>query len=120
MSKQVSPVFDAVEERARRYPKWDIVMRGASICRQAARQRQEIEGFRKYRKLLRDNANLKPNINGALALLEMHPLEAEAIAFICPDFTAPNSERQKRGLAWVKKQPWAEEFLPPKFEKVRF
>ena len=120
MSKQVSPVFDAVEARARRYPKWEVVKKGSSICRRAAQQRQEIEEFRNYRKLLRDNATLKPNINGALAMLEMHPLEAEAIMFLCPDFMAPNAERQKRGLRWVEKQDWAKEFLPPKFEKVRF
>ena len=120
MSKQVSPLFDAIEERARKYRDWKTVMGGAHICRLAAKHRKEIEEFRKYRALLRQTCNKKANINGALALLEHHPVEHEAMRWLCPDFAASTATRKREGLRWLEKQPYMQEFLPPKFEEVRF
>ena len=116
----MSPVFDAVEALARKYNNDTMVKVASRLCARAAIRRSEIEEYRSYRQLIRHNCEGKAGINGRLAMLEMHPLEAEAIRLLCPEFMAPNSEQQKRGLRWVEKQPWAKEFLPAPIEKVRF
>lgn len=120
MTGQVSPLFDEVEAQARRYRDPYRVARAAVICKMAREHQEGIEEHRVYRHKMREIATREPKRNGSIALLDMHPVELEAISFLCSDFRAPNAQRQKDGLKWVKKQPWAKEFLPPEFAKERF
>ena len=120
MGKQVSPVFDAVEAEARRHRDPYRVAKAAVICKMARKHKSEINALRDYRQKLREVATREPKRHGTLAMLDMHLLELEAIAFLCPEFRAPNGEQQKKGLRWVEKQDWAKEFLPPAYEKVRY
>ena len=120
MGAQLTPLFQAVEDRARRYRTWTTVSKGAAICQRAYDARDEIAQFREYRKAVQHEMMRVGKRNGAIALLDMHPVEYEAAGFVCPEFVSPNAERQREGLRWLEKQDFMGEFLPPKFEKRRF
>lgn len=119
MSKWPGPVFEAVEAEGRRR-KDESVYKAAAICHLARRHVNEIDALRLYRHQMREIATREPKRNGTIAMLDMHPVELEAISYLCPEFRAPNAQQQRQGLRWVEKQPWAAEFLPPQYEKVRY
>ena len=120
MGVQLTPLFQAVEDHARRFRTWRNVSKGAAICQRAYDVRDEIQQFREYRKLVQHEMMRVGKRNGAIALLDMHPVEYEAVTYLCPEFSKPNSERQREGLRWLEKQDYMSEFLPPNFEKKRF
>ena len=120
MSKQVSPIFDALEDQARKYRKKHIVFEGARICRLAAKHRNEIEALRKERHLMRQHAERKNDTNGTVITGDFHWVEFEAAKCLCPALTDPRAEVQKKAWQWFLKQDYAQEFKTAPFAKTRF
>lgn len=119
MGRQISPVFDALEDQARKYRKSYLVFEGARICQRAAEHRQEIKLVRQHRALMRKESAKVGKRNGAFVSGEIHPIEMEAIQLLCPGVNGKGKNVTK-AWQWVFKQDWGKEFLNAPYEKTRF
>ena len=121
MGRQVSPVFDALEDQARKHPRnHPLVYEGAHICQQAAKHHDEIQSVRQHRDVMRRNAFKIGKRNGAFVSGDIHWLELEAINLLEPETKIANAEAQTKAWQRVFKQPWGKEFLNAPYEKKRF
>lgn len=120
MGVQLTPLFQAVEAAARKRPTEERVAKGVALCRLAYRHAQEIQALCKLRRQQQHDFERIGARNGAVALLDAHPVEIEAMRYLCPDFGRGDPSKQKRGLKWLKKQDYMKEFLPPAYKKVRY
>ena len=120
MGVQVSPIFQAVEESARKTP-WDRdrLLEAAALCLAAKHKNDEIQAVRQNREAMRRACLRDGSRNATTPTLDLHPLELEAVRFLCPESQIAHWGAKKETWAWVLKQPWAQEFKAPPFEKVR-
>lgn len=126
MGVQISPLFQAVEDQARKYnagPKSEASVRkvfeGARICWRAKKHKAEIIQFRRNRELLRKNCNQEGKRNGHLKTGEIHTIEWEAAMYLCPLLKTADWQAQIRGIDWVLEQPWCDFHAAP-IERTRF
>jgi hypothetical protein len=119
MGVQISPVFQAVEEAARKYRTTDLVFQGAMICRRAMARRKEIQQLRESRERMRRHAEQVGARNGHLLTGEIHPIELEAIHLLRPDLASARGHDLTREWREILKQPWGKEFAATTIERTR-
>ena len=121
MAAQISPLFQAVEDEARRYPNnHKLVFEGAKLCRLAKKNEAEIQAFRLHRAMQRQHDQRKNSTGLTPIAGEFHWLEWEAAKLLHPDLKTPRASLKKIAFRAFMKKPYAEEYRPASFEKTRF
>ena len=113
-------VFDEVAKLIKKQANVGEVTDAHMLLLAAKFRQHEIEDIRRNRYELKQKDTRRPDINMMTVVMEMHPLELEAIKLLCPALAVGNSKGKKEAWQWVLKQPWAEEFKPGPIEKRYF
>ena len=109
-------VFDAIRPFIKSRDE-NVATSAAALCMAAITRRDEIDRIRADRQALREKDTRRPEINMAVTVMDMHPLELEAIKLICPDVNRGDKEAKRAAWQWVLNQPWAQELKPPSMAK---
>ena len=120
MSNQISPLFQAVEDEARKRPTQERIETAAAICYEARRREAEIIQFRVNRELQRKHCEQEGKRNGHLMTGEIHPVELLAAEFLCPELKTSSWLAQMRAWRWVLKQDWGRDFDAAPIQRTRF
>ena len=113
----MSDVFQALYEHWKKIKNPAKKQQVSKILLESKLYKDDIDAIRAERARLRTQAERAAGNNGMQQLGELHVLEYEACRVLCPTLTIGRGSAKKAGWAWVRKQPWAKDFMAPPIEK---
>ena len=118
MDSAMNDVFEAVGDHARRSKSHFERMRALGILAAARLKAREIYALKQERKAMRAAIETRrADLNGTVTTFDLHPIELEAIKFLCPDADVADWQAKKKAWEWILAQPWAQEFKSSPLEK---
>ena len=112
-------VFDALKDYGAKSKDYPAQVKCLHILAEAHKRAGEIQQVRRQREHERKIAILGTR-NMMLATLDLHELERDACAILCPAIDSVNQVEKRKAWQWVKAQPWGEEFKTGGIQKERF